>query len=86
MNDLYGAGPISTLGNMRDRKTTKLESRYRQGGDHCGVCAYYVPDEKEEYEGTCTKVEGLIGEDDLCDWFLRAGHAKHEEEEAGENA
>lgn len=88
MNDIYGEGPLMSLGNRREGKATKLESRYRLGGDHCGVCAYYIPKEEtnnngeeDECEGTCVKVEGLIREDDLCDYFLRAGDAKHEEEE-----
>ena len=83
MSDIYGAaGPSMALGNAREGKATKLECRYRQGGDHCGVCVYYIPDATAECEGTCSKVEGLIREDDLCDYFLRAGDAKHEEEEA----
>lgn len=83
MSDIYGpAGPSMALGNAREGKATKLECRYRLGGDHCGVCAYYTANPAEEYEGTCSKVEGLIREDDLCDYFLRAGDAKHEEEEA----
>lgn len=85
MNDIYGpAGPSMMLGNQREGKANKSSVRYRQGGDHCGVCAYYVCPEGEDDDemGTCTKVEGMIGEDDLCDLFLRAGHAKHEEAEA----
>ena len=54
---------------------------YRQGGDVCHVCARFMPAADGSETGTCSKVEGAINGHDLCDVFLRAGHAAEEERE-----
>lgn len=56
-----------------DGKQPKSSVRYGRGGDHCGVCAFFIePAEGEQGEnGTCQKVEGDIGEDMWCKLFKR---------------
>ena len=50
-------------------KQTKDATNYRGGGDHCGMCEYWIEGKTEV--GTCQKVQGDIGEDMLCDLFER---------------
>ncbi len=54
---------------MTVQKVSKESANYRGGGDHCGMCEYWIEGRTEI--GKCKKVEGDIGEDMLCDWFER---------------
>lgn len=48
-------------------RVSKHKARYREGSSdqHCAVCTMY----REPH--SCTKVEGIIYPNDLCDYFER---------------
>lgn len=54
-------------------KVSKASVNYGRGGDHCGVCRFFIEsaeDEKTE-TGACERVAGEIGEDMWCELFKR---------------
>ncbi len=55
---------------MPDKKS-KASVGYKQGGDHCGACRFFIDEDEATETGRCQLVKGEIGEDMWCRLFKR---------------